>query len=288
VIAPAGEVDAEALERSIDALRHHGFRLKLARGLGDRARYLAGPAADRAKDFLTMFSDPDVSCVIAARGGYGSIQILPYLDAQVVRDNPKPFVGYSDVTILLNWIAQSCRLVSFHGPMVVDLSKTEKKDTAEALFPFLFGRELWQEIPFISMRGGTARAPLVGGCLSVVVSTLATPYEIETEGAILFLEDVAEKPYRLERALDQLRLAGKLKGLQGVLFGNLGGWAQSKDEERHVLEIIEEIFSPYPYPIGSGIPSGHGEKNLPLPIGFELTMSNGLLRLEESPFSTPR
>jgi muramoyltetrapeptide carboxypeptidase len=285
VVAPGGEVDSKALHASIEVLKTQGYRVKLADGISTKKRYLAGLAVERGRDIMRMFSDPEVDAILAARGGYGSIQILPLLDRDLIRQNPKAFVGYSDVTILLNWMVQSCGLVAFHGPMAVDFSKPDKRDSALDLLSFLSGTKDTHDIRFTRLRNGTGRGRLIGGCLTVLLTTLGTPYEIATDGMVLFVEDVAEKPYRLERGLDQLKVSGKLDRLHGVIFGDLSGWAQNDEERAQVVDIVEEIFSPYPYPVGLELRSGHASKNLTLPLGVNVVFSEAKLSIEESPFS---
>jgi muramoyltetrapeptide carboxypeptidase len=221
VVAPGGATDPAALERGVQALRDWGFQVRLGEHVLARRRYCAGEAAERARDFETMFRDPSVAAVICARGGYGTTQILPLLDPAVLRAHPTLVCGYSDVSPLLGFLVERCDLVALHGPMVAsDLAKGLSERSAERLRALLAAPTTsWREPVAEVLAPGRARGRLVGGCLSSLVALLGTPYAIETAGCVLFLEDVAERPYRIDRMLTQMRLAGKLDQVAAVVLG---------------------------------------------------------------------
>jgi len=245
---------------------------------------MAGDAAARARDLVSFFRRGDIDAIFCARGGFGSIQILPYLSDEI-RNYPKIFAGYSDITVLLNWLLQKCGMVTFHAPMVaMDLASGLTARSEAQLWETLTGeRKSWEVKLGEIIRPGRSEAQMMGGCLSMLVTTLATPYEIDTKGMLLFLEDVGEKPYRIERMLTHLKMAGKLDGLAGVLLGDFAGC--EGDGPRDVRQVVGEIFAAAPYPVMMGFTAGHGEDNLTLPFGVKMALDghNGTLALIESP-----
>ena len=285
VVAPAGSVQDDQLQAGVDALLRVGFRVELSDGIRERKGYLAGEKEKRAKGLEEFFVREDIRAIFCARGGFGSIQLLPILNPDVIRLHPKPFVGYSDVTALLNWLLQRCGLVTFHGPMVsMEIARGLEGRTADFFWHTLMGEKSPWQIPACrTVRSGLVEAVMVGGCLSTLVTTLGTPYEIETGGKILFLEDIGEKPYRIERMLTHLQMAGKLQGIAGLVLGNFTDC--EGDGERGLSEIIQDLFHRVPYPVVSGLPSGHGEENLLLPFGVRMALDgkSGVLSLLESP-----
>lgn len=285
VVATAGAVDAKTLQQGIEAMSAAGFAVEPALSVTEKKGYLAGSEELRAKTLEEFFVRPDIDAIVCARGGFGSIQLLPLLDAKRLRSHPKIFVGFSDVTILLNWLSQECRLMTFHGPMVaMDMAQGLTECTREFFWQTLLGEKKgWQVKVPQAIQKGVAEGELAGGCLSLLVTTLGTPYEIETKDKILFLEDVGEKPYRIERMLTHLKMAGKLVGVRGLIFGT---FTQCEgDGDREATEIIAEFFSNAPYPVVAGFPAGHGKENLLLPIGARMAVdgSAGLVSLLETP-----
>jgi muramoyltetrapeptide carboxypeptidase len=250
--------------------------------------FLAGNDSERAADLMGMFRDRDVKAILAARGGYGSGRLLPHLDIDVIRQHPKIFVGYSDLTFLLSHMLQRAELVAFHGPMVAGLGANA--GSAGALLSFLSGdRSGWNLSARDIIQPGTAEGVIVGGCLSVIVSTLGTPYETETKDRLLFLEDVNEKPYRIDRMLTQLRQAGKLSGVAGILFGEMHGCVAEPNEVVTVRDVIRQTFASDPYPVVFGLPTGHGTGAATLPLGVRARLAGERLTLLESPFDeSPR
>ena len=284
VVAPAGCVGDEALEAGAAAIRRKGFEVEFSPSARVRKGYLAGDAAARARDLVSFFRRGDIDAIFCARGGFGSIQVLPYLSDEI-RNYPKIFAGYSDITVLLNWLLQKCGMVTFHAPMVaMDLASGLTTRSEAQLWETLTGkRKTWEVKLGEIIRPGRSEAQMMGGCLSMLVTTLATPYEIDTKGMLLFLEDVGEKPYRIERMLTHLKMAGKLDGLAGVLFGDFTGC--EGDGPRDVRQVVGEIFAAAPYPVAMGLSAGHGEENLTLPFGVKWALDghNGTLALIESP-----
>jgi len=279
VIAPAGCVGTAPLAAGIAAIRAQGFEVELGPNLFASEGYLAGGAAERARDLIDFFRRDDIQAIFCARGGFGSVQMLAHLDRQI-GCHPKVFVGYSDVTILLNWLRQTCGMVTFHGPMVaMDLARGLSETTKTHFWPLLGGAvDGWKIALGEAVRPGKARAELMGGCLSILVTTLGTPYEIDTRGKLLFLEDIGEKPYRIERMLLHLKMAGKLEEVAGVLFGDFTNC--DADGPRGVSEVIGEIFRGASYPVVMGVRAGHGEENVTLPFGIEMLLDGDSSNLQ--------
>ena len=284
VVAPAGCVASEELAAGILAIREQGFEVELAAGIHNRKGYLAGSEEIRAQDLVGFFLRDDIDAIICARGGFGSVQLLPFLDAEI-RRHPKIFCGYSDITILLNWLLQKWGFVTFHAPMVaMDLARGLSNRAKEHFWGILTGKEKkWSIKLGEALRSGKCEAPMIGGCLSLLTTTLGTPYEVDTRKKILFLEDVGEKPYRIERMLIHLKSAGKFERLAGLVFGD---FTQCEGAgPRDVKTIVREMFQDAPYPVAMGMPAGHGEENLALPLGVRMRLDGnaGRLSLMESP-----
>jgi muramoyltetrapeptide carboxypeptidase len=284
VISPAGAVEEPQLQAGVRALEKAGFGVRLGDAALQKVGYLAGTDRERAADLHTMFRDAEIKAIIAARGGYGSGRLLPLLDVATLRANPKIFVGHSDLTFLLNDLVQRVELAAFHGPMVAALH--QQPEAAESLLALLSGDRVgWRQPAQAVIQPGTAEGVLVGGCLSVIVSTLGTPYALGTRGRLLFLEDVNEKPYRIDRMLTQLRQAGALDEVAGVIFGEMDGCTAAAGERVSVRDVITAAFAAAPYPVAFGLPSGHGAGHLTLPLGVRARLAGERLTLLESPLA---
>ncbi|HXG18849.1 MAG TPA: LD-carboxypeptidase [Methylomirabilota bacterium] len=274
VVSPAAAVDIEALQRGCETLQHYGFRIRVGAHAQDRHRFLAGTDSDRAAELAAMLQDPAIHAVFCSRAGYGSGRLLPVLNFQTVTRAPKIFLGFSDVTFLLNAFVQQAGLVCFHGPLVAgQLANGAPGRSLEHLFHLLTTGGEGISIAFShALRTGVAEGRLIGGCLSIVVATLGTSYALDTRGAVLFLEDTGERPYRIDRMLTQLKQAGKLDHLAGVIFGEMPGCFEGMDDPSLLFAVIDDIFSDYTYPIGFGLPAGHGMDNLTLPFGVRVRL----------------
>jgi muramoyltetrapeptide carboxypeptidase len=272
VIAPAGSVDPAELGQGVDRLKGMGFRVVLGESVAKRLRYLAGSDRERAADLNRMFSNPEIAAILCARGGYGTSRIIPYLDQDAIAQHPKIVIGSSDVTLLLNHLRQHFGLVTFHGPMVAPNFGKQPSSLTDAWFRKILV-EAQGEGPIAvdgvkGLRGGQAEGPLVGGCLTMLCSTLGTPYEIQTDGAILLLEDIDEAPYRIDRMLTQLKAASKFKNARGVIFGTMPG-CQPPSPSAYVLEdVICDVLADQTIPILYGFPTGHGGEQVTLPLGI--------------------
>jgi len=288
IVAPASNVKRSDLEAGCEGLRLAGYRPFYFDSILDQDLYFAGSVERRARELEEMFARKDVRAIICARGGYGANYLLPVLDLEKITAHPKIFVGYSDHTALLTYFAAAAGLVTFHGPMVAkDWTHENGVDMASWLAA-LTGTVPWE--PNLGegsgARGlveGTAEGILYGGCLSILVASLGTPYEIQTDGTILFVEDMAEKPYRIDRMLMQLKLAGKLDRVQGIVFGEMRDCLQTAHQGYTLEEVVLRIVGPLGVPVAFGVRSGHvTARNITLPIGVraELTVSGGRVSLK--------
>lgn len=269
VAALSGVVDPEALERGLTALRDLGFVPVPARNLADRWGVLAGGDQERLDAFHELIADESLTAVFFARGGYGSSRLLPRLDWDLIGRRPLAWVGYSDLTPLLLQVVERFGLVTFHGPMVAtDLARPFEEDEAASLRSALAGAGTLH-FPLRWLRAGEAEGPVLGGCLSLLTAVLGTPWATRLDGALLFVEDINEPLYRLDRMLTHLRLSGNLTSVQGMLGGHLGGeWEQAiGDETQIATSWHRETLLALDCPLAWGIPCGHGVPNLTLPLG---------------------
>lgn len=284
MIAPAGAVEAERLTAGVRRLQSWGFEVEVGGAVLARHAYLAGADEERRADLQRMIEDRRVRAIFCARGGYGSQRLLPLLDLDALVRTPKPIVGYSDATALLN-AAVGAGVIAVHGPMVADDMAGDLSPRSEAQLKQLLtdGDALWEaEVPE-TLRPGRAQGRLLGGCLSVLAATLGTPHAPDTDGAVLFLEDTWERPYRLDRLLTQLRQAGKLERLAGLVFGTMAACPPVNGVGP--FDVVRACCEDLSCPIGAGLPAGHnpGGDNLALAFGVqvELDTAGGRLRALE-------
>jgi muramoyltetrapeptide carboxypeptidase len=275
LIAPASGFSREGFLAGCDRLRQMGYEPLYAPNIFDRDIYFAGPAERRAHEFVEFWERDDVAALVCVRGGYGSNYLLENLEFEMFTRRPKILLGCSDITTLLTAITDRTGLVTFHGPMVAKDLALGSFDTS-SWNNSLQGASNWS-VPTSGvevLRPGRAQGRLYGGCLSMLVASLGTGYEVQTEGSILFIEDIAEKPYRIDRMLMQLRLAGKLKGVRGFVFGEMLDCAPAPGETYTLQQVIMRVLASYNVPIVYGLKSGHvSSGNLTLPIGVQAELS---------------
>jgi muramoyltetrapeptide carboxypeptidase len=279
IVAPASNINRENLDAGCEALQHLGYRTVYSESIFDRDLYFAGSLERRVRELEEMFERDDVRAIVAARGGYGANYLLPMLDLDKVKAHPKIFVGYSDLTALLTYFSGAGGAITFHGPMAAkDWSHADGIDLA-SWQSALAGDKPW-ELNFGADSGvsalvdGEARGILYGGCLSILTSSLGTPYEIQTGGTLLFLEDVAAKPYQIDRMLMQLKLAGKFRGVRGIVFGEMLDCLQTASQGYTLEEVVLRIVGDLEIPVAYGVRSGHVTSgNITLPIGVEAVLS---------------
>lgn len=273
VAAPAGIVSPDALQKGVNAIERMGFRVTLGQHVLSRHRFMAGTDRQRADDLMAMFADPEIKAIVCARGGYGVNRVLPLLKPKIIRANPKIVVGSSDITLLLIYLNRNCSLVAFHGPMAAGSFGRQAMPRSRKQFRQVLtgsadaGR-------FRSARGrvlrpGQARGTLAGGNLTLMCRSLKTPYEIRTAGAILLIEDVNEKPYRIDGMLWQLRRAGKFKDVRGIVFGEMIHCQPAKHDAYDLDDVIADCFKDDPFPILANCPIAHGKEMWTLPLGVE-------------------
>src|SRR5580700_532568 len=298
IVAPASHVSRGDLQAGCEALRRVGYKPFYFDSILDRDLYFAGSVQRRARELEEMFSRDEVRAVVCARGGYGANHLLPVLDFEKVRAHPKIIVGYSDPTALLTYCSDALGLVTFHGPMVAkDWGHDGGVDMASWLAALADAAPWQPNLPAGSgasgLVDGMADGILYGGCLSILVASLGTPYEIKTAGTILFLEDLAEKPYRIDRMLMQLKLAGKLANVRGIVFGEMLDCRQTAKAENQgytLEEVVLRIVGDLGVPVAYGVRSGHvtaGNITLPIGVRANLTVRGGqvILKILESAVS---
>jgi muramoyltetrapeptide carboxypeptidase len=265
VISPAGPVKESDLRPGLEILKSSGYHVRLGTHIYDRQGYLAGTDEARLEDLHTMFQDPEIKAIFCARGGYGSMRLLDKIHYDLIRENPKILVGYSDITALLMAVHSQTGLVTFHGPMVRGpaLSHPSSWDGLVGLLssdrPLQLGlREGSALIP------GKATGHLFGGNLSLICHLIGTPFLPPLEDCILFVEDRGEPLYRLDRMMTHLGLADLLKGISGLIAGEFEGCGEPSALHRLLTDMVLDLD----IPLASGLPTGHGPINLALPIGL--------------------
>ncbi len=299
VAAPASPYDSRSeVLRGVDWWESQGYRVVLAEHVYARDDYVAGDPEDRAADLNALFADPEVDVVQALQGGYGSAQAIPYLDFDAIAANPKPLVGFSDITALHVAIRQRTGMPSVYGNGLVGVGSAEATEFTRKRLLDVLTQDATGPVPpnpddpyVRAIRGGAATAPLVGGCLWLLLQTMGTPWEIELDGAILFFEDYKAPPYYVDGMLTQLKHAGKLDRVAGVVVGEMEGcdwgdlrpvsdWARSRSLE----DVLEEHLEPLGVPVLYRLPLGHGKHLASIPLGVRYTLDadRRTLMLEES------
>ncbi len=283
IIAPASFVEKQAdVDEARTTIESLGFKTVFATHIMDRYGYLAGQDRDRAEDVNEMFRRDDVHGIIALRGGWGCLRMIEYLDYELIRRHPKVVMGYSDITTMLNAIYHRTGLITFHGPVAIS---TYNEYTNEYLKKAIFtpepiglvaqppqGEQENDDTSIVSLGCGTGSGPLMGGNLSLIVTMLGTPFEIDMKGKVLFLEEVGEEPYRVDRMLTHLLVAGQLQKLAGLVIGKFTKCVPRRvDPEYPSSFTVEELFldriAPLKIPAISGVMIGHIKNKVTMPIG---------------------
>jgi muramoyltetrapeptide carboxypeptidase len=278
IVAPASNIKRELLEEGCERLRQLGYKTFYFDSIFEQDLYFAGSAERRARELEEMFVRDDVHAIICARGGYGSNYLLEALDIRKIAAHPKIFAGYSDLTTLLTYFADTAGFVTFHAPMVtkdfaspdgVELASWESALGGQSQWSINMGEESGAQ----SLVEGSGEGILYGGCLSLLVASLGTPYEIQTKDTILFIEDIAAKPFQIDRMLTQLKLAGKLADVRGLIFGEMIDCTQHKNQAYTLEEVILRIVGNLGVPVVYGLRSGHvSRQNVTLPIGVRAAL----------------
>jgi muramoyltetrapeptide carboxypeptidase len=301
VAAPASPQDARSeVFRGVEWWEAHGYRVKLADGVFARDDYVAGEPVRRAADLNQLFADPEVDVVQSLQGGYGSAQTIPYLDFETIAENPKPFVGYSDITALHVALLRNTGLATVYGNGLLGVGAAETSDFSRRRLLDVLTGEADSEVPrdpddpyVRAIRGGRVTAPLVGGCLWLLLQTMGTPWEVDLDGAIFFFEDYKAPPYYVDGMLTQLRHAGKLERVAGVVVGEMkdcdwGDQRQASDwaRSRSLEDVLELHLEPLGVPVLYRLPLGHGKHLASIPLGVRYTLDadRKTLSLEEPAF----
>ena len=276
-MAPSSPLREGLFQEGVREIESFGFRVVFDEGIGARERYLAGTDERRAAEIHRWYADPAVRAVFCARGGYGAPRLMPLLDAALLLRDPKPLVGFSDATVLLHFLLDRCGFPGVHGPMVAwDIRQGRERYDRDLLLKLLTspepaGRIVWPALSVL--RPGRASGPLSGGCLSLLASLAGTPWAPVTKGSILLLEDWRAKPYQLDRSLQQLRHAGLLTGIRGIVFGEMNECRQTEDQGYTIEEVLLDCLRGIDVPILFGFPAGHTAGiHRPLPLGIRVTI----------------
>ena len=269
IVAPAGPFDRETFFRGIRIFEEMGFEVYVPEKLLEARGYLAGADDHRAGFVDQLFADKSIEAIVCARGGYGSLRILHLLDYDVIAKNPKIFIGFSDITALLSVLFERCQMVTFHGPVVTSLADANEI-TKQSLFRAVSSdQKLEIQVPEgVTLKSGSGSGILCGGNLTTLCHLIGTPFAPSFADKILFLEDRAEAPYKIDRMLMQMKLAGCFQGLAGIVLGSFEDCGPVEE----IFRSINDIFSDYHVPIIAGMNAGHGNPNLTLPMGIEATL----------------
>jgi muramoyltetrapeptide carboxypeptidase len=296
-VAPASPWDQRSqIERGVRWWESKGYRVKLAENVWERDDYVAGHPERRARDLESMFADPEVDVVQVIGGGYGCSEVVPHLDLDVVAANPKPFIGYSDITVLHAAFRKHAALVSFYGPGLMGVGWAERGEWSKGrLLRALTDGTALGEVPanpndpFVGAMGaGRATGTLAGGCLWLIRETLGTPWEIDLNGCVLFFEDVHCPPWHVDGMLVQLRNAGKLDGVVGIAIGEFAKSEHWREQEpwlrsRSLEDVFERHLEPLGVPIVFNLPLGHGKHLCTIPLNVQATVDadRGTMTIDE-------
>lgn len=296
IVAPAGPSTREKVEAACRELVDMGFKVRVGRSCYESYGYLAGSDSLRAQDINSMFKDGGVDGIICLRGGYGSLRILDLLNYNAIANNPKVFIGYSDITALHIALNRMANLVTFHGPMATPdiaggLDCFSKKSLYSSILKGRFARGKLGNPPGEEIRvinEGLAEGPIIGGNLSLIVSSLGTPYEIDLKGRLLFVEEIGEQPYRIDRMLSHLSLSGKLAEAEGIILGDFKGCNPRPGREGLSLsleEVIGDIIGSIGKPCIANVQAGHCRPMLTIPFGVNVRLDGykGQLTIIEQP-----
>jgi len=269
IVAPAGCFDSEKFLKGVSVLESMGFRVHIPNEVFSQAGYFAGTDTQRAGLLKRLFEDEAIDAIICARGGYGSVKTLHLLDVEVIRKHPKIFIGFSDISVLLNVFFNQCGLITFHGPVVTSLASASlrtKNKMVEAISSDKFV-EVAVDQP-VSIYSGRVSGIVMGGNLTTLSHLIGTPYMPSFKGTILFLEDTGEATYRIDRMLTQMKLAGVLEGVAGVALGSF----ENCGRVDMLYSVVESVFKDDHIPILAGFDAGHGKHNITFPVGLEATL----------------
>lgn len=276
IVSPSGAIDPEYIDGAAAVLESWGLKVKIMSHAKGKCGRFAGTKEERAEDLQAAIDDPETKAVLCSRGGYGLVQIVDQIDITAFENNPKWLIGFSDITVLHN-LCSTIDTASLHSIMAKHLTTLPAdSEPVTALKKTLFGDlQTYKTEPNALNRTGDADGRLIGGNLSLIYALRGTMYDIDTfsEPAILFIEDVGEKPYQVDRMINNLRLSGVLENLKGLVVGQFSDYEEDESMGKTVYELIKEAVEEYDYPVAFGFPAGHVEKNMPLMIGARAELS---------------
>lgn len=289
IVAPGSAAPENKVKKGAESLAALGFEPVFGKTCFLKRGFMAGPDEARLADLHWAFCDPSIRGIMCLRGGNGSGRLLPFLDMDLVAANPKPFVGYSDITVFHTVFGQRGNFVTFHGPMatVEFSSKGEKGLTRESFLKAMTTTEPLGILAdassgLASLAGGRAEGEIVGGNLALICSTMGTPYELDTRGKVLFIEDINEQPYSVDRMITHLRNAGKLAAASAVVIGdfiNAEAVSPGPEDSLTLDEVFEDHLPGLGIPVIRGLHCGHGKLNLTLPLGIRVEVDGDACRL---------
>lgn len=288
VTAPASPTNMWEIHNGINFFQKMGCKIISGKSVNERQykyKYFSASDEERAKEFMDFIQDKSVDCILCARGGYGSMRILPLLDFNIIRQNPKIIIGFSDITILINSILKRSDVVTFHGAVA---SSYFQQASVDVIKKIIFNNSKFSPIKITfptvqTLASGVTEGLLVGGNLTMIISTLGTPYEIDTKGKIFLIEEVQEEPYKIDKMLSHLWLAGKLQESAGIVVG----YIKNIDAKRNffpdysftIREVFESRIKPLNIPAIMGLPFGHFDNKLMLPLGAKAELNASLKTL---------
>ena len=295
IVSPSYWLEEDRLQRAVTVFEDLGYKVVLGKSTALRENKCAGTPSERAADIMAMFEDPSIEAIICARGGYGGNRVLPLLDYNIIRENPKIFIGFSDITGYLTSFAQKSSLVTFHGPMLTTFGKQTLQYNLDTFHQVLSGQ---QNIRIGSapacqartLKPGVASGPLWGGNLTLVMERLGTDGQMDTSGSILLLEDIDEKLYAFERMMLHLRNSGSLENIKGLVIGEMLEMGDTEvpfgmDSDEIVLDVCSDLQ----IPIISNFPCGHGDYQATLPVSHTVELlaesEDPYILIPESPVS---
>lgn len=278
VVNPSYWLEPERMQRAIDVFRELGYEVVLGESTGLKEHKCAGSPQQRADDIMAMFQDPSIDAIICARGGYGGNRVLPLLDYDIIRNNPKIFIGYSDITGFLTSFAQQSSLVTFHGPMLSTFGKQTIQYNLDTFQDVLSGRSDIQirstsECQARTLKPGVAKGTLWGGNLTLLIERLGTKGQVDTRGAILFIEEIDEKLYAFDRMMLHLKNSGSLDQVNGLVIGEMLEMGDSEAPfGKDIDGIVLDVCTGLDFPIISHFPCGHGDYQATLPVSHEVEL----------------
>ena len=282
VISPAWTPIEGRLKSGLQYLENRGFNVKIGKNVGKKHGYFAGTDEERLADIHDMFTDPEIDMIVCTRGGWGGLRLVNKIDYELIRKNPKLLIGYSDITTLQLALWTKAALPSLSGPMVgVEMGKGILSFTEQHLWSQIHNEKSfyyfnYQQTDTSVLRPGNSQGVLLGGCLALVCHLIGTDYSPDYSGTILFLEDVGEKPYKIDRYLAHLKQTGIFNQINGLILGDFMDCTADKDEVSfHLDEILDEYFSEAPYPVIRNFPYGHGDFKFSMPIGVNTVLDTG-------------